>query len=134
MSAAVACGGVRVVCVYAPNGRVVGSSFYEAKLGWYERLAQWLARARQPKEPLVLGGDMNVAPEDADVWDPRACHGGTHVSPREREAFARLSGWGLRDAYRGLLDLDFDLLLLAHGDPVVGDAKDALVEFVDGSA
>jgi exodeoxyribonuclease-3 len=94
------CGGVRVVCVYAPNGRVVGSSFYEAKLGWFERLAQWLARAGKPTEPLVLGGDLNVAPEDADVWDPRACHGGTHVSPREREAFARLGQWGLRDAYR----------------------------------
>jgi exodeoxyribonuclease-3 len=52
--------------------------------------AQWLARARKPTEPLVLGGDMNVRPRDADVWDPRACHGGTHVSPREREAFARL--------------------------------------------
>src|SRR6267143_3400267 len=38
------CGGVRVVSLYAPNGRVVGSSFYEAKLGWFERLAQWLAR------------------------------------------------------------------------------------------
>jgi len=94
------CGGVRLVCVYAPNGRVVGSSFYEAKLAWYERLAQWLARAGRPTDPLVLGGDMNVAPTDADVWDPRACHGGTHVSDREREAFARLAGWGLRDAYR----------------------------------
>jgi exodeoxyribonuclease-3 len=94
------CGGVRVVCVYAPNGRVVGSPFYEAKLAWYERLAQWLARAGRPTDPLVLGGDMNVAPTDADVWDPRACHGGTHVSGREREAFARLAGWGLRDAYR----------------------------------
>ena len=94
------CGGVRLVCVYAPNGRVVGSSFYEAKLGWFDRLAQWLARAARPTDPLVLGGDLNVAPEDADVWDPRACHGGTHVSPREREAFARLGRWGLRDAYR----------------------------------
>ena len=94
------CGGVRVVCVYAPNGRVVGSPFYEAKLAWYERLAQWLARAGRPTDPLVLGGDMNVAPTDADVWDPRACHGGTHVSEREREAFARLAGWGLRDASR----------------------------------
>jgi exodeoxyribonuclease-3 len=43
---------------------------------------------------------MNVAPTDDDVWDARACHGGTHVSPREREAFARLLQWGLSDAYR----------------------------------
>jgi exodeoxyribonuclease-3 len=94
------CGGVRVVSVYAPNGRVVGSPFYDAKLAWYERLARWLAEAADPGAPLVLGGDFNVAPEDADVWDPRACHGGTHVSPPEREAFARLCRWGLVDAYR----------------------------------
>ena len=48
----------------------------------------------------MLGGDFNVAPADVDVWDPRACHGGTHVSPREREAFARLGRWGLVDVYR----------------------------------
>jgi exodeoxyribonuclease III len=94
------CGGVRVVCVYAPNGRVVGSEFYEAKLAWYERLARWLAEAADPKAPLVLGGDMNVAPTDDDVWDARACHGGTHVSGPERQAFANLLRWGLVDAYR----------------------------------
>ncbi len=94
------CGGIRVVCVYAPNGRVVGSPFYAAKLAWYERLRRWLEQAADPAEPLVLGGDMNLAPEDADVWDPEACHGGTHVSPAEREAFARLGRWGLVDAYR----------------------------------
>jgi exodeoxyribonuclease III len=97
---AATCGGVRVVCVYAPNGRVVGSPFYEAKLAWYQRLARWLENSASPTEPLVLGGDFNVAPEDADVWDPRACHGGTHVSPREREAFFGLCRWGLVDAYR----------------------------------
>jgi exodeoxyribonuclease III len=94
------CQGVRLVSLYAPNGRVVGSPFYEAKLVWYERLARWLATAARPDEPLVLGGDFNIAPEDADVWDPRACHGGTHVSAREREAFRKLLGWGLVDAYR----------------------------------
>jgi len=93
------CGAVRVVSVYAPNGRVVGSPFYQAKLAWYERLARWLA-ARDPNEPLVIGGDFNVAPEDVDVWDPAACHGGTHVSEPERLAFGRLCGWGLVDAYR----------------------------------
>jgi exodeoxyribonuclease III len=80
------CCGVRLVSLYAPNGRVVGSTFYDAKLVWYERL--------------LMGGDFNVAPEDADVWDARACHGGTHVSPPEREAFRRLCRWGLEDAYR----------------------------------
>ena len=97
---AAACGGVRVVCVYAPNGRVVGSEFYEAKLQWYDRLSAWLGKAAKATEPLVLGGDMNVAPADIDVWDPKAAHGGTHVSPREREAFQRLLDWGLVDAYR----------------------------------
>jgi exodeoxyribonuclease-3 len=94
------CGGVRVVSLYAPNGRVVGSPFYEAKLVWFDRLARWLDEAVDVKAPVVLGGDLNVAPADIDVWDPRACHGGTHVSEREREAVARLCRWGLVDAYR----------------------------------
>lgn len=93
-------GGVRVVAVYAPNGRSVGSPFYEAKLVWYERLARWLRETQRPSEPVVVGGDFNVAPEDVDVWEPSACHGGTHVSPRERQAFAALAAWGLTDAYR----------------------------------
>jgi exodeoxyribonuclease III len=94
------CGGIRVVCLYAPNGRIVGSAFYEAKLAWFDRLARWLAEAVDPREPLVLGGDLNVAPADIDVWDARACHGGTHVSGPERKAFARLCEWGLVDVYR----------------------------------
>src|SRR5262249_35725464 len=53
-----------------------------------------------PQEPLALGGDFNVAPEDADVWDPQVFRGSTHVSPREREAFSGLGRWGLVDAYR----------------------------------
>src|SRR5215471_18831924 len=56
------CADVRVICVYAPNGRIVGSSFYEAKLVWFDRLARWLDEAITGSAPLVLGGDMNVAP------------------------------------------------------------------------
>jgi exodeoxyribonuclease-3 len=94
------CGGIRVVSLYAPNGRVVDSPFYHAKLAWFDRLARWLAEEADPGDAIVLGGDFNVAPADADVWDARACHGGTHVSRPERDAFARLCLWGLVDAYR----------------------------------
>ena len=94
------CGGVRVVSLYAPNGRIVDSPFYHAKLAWYARLARWMEEAATPADAMVLGGDYNVAPTDEDVWDPAACHGGTHVSVPERSAFARLCAWGLTDAYR----------------------------------
>jgi exodeoxyribonuclease-3 len=94
------CGGVRIVCVYAPNGRLVGSPFYEAKLVWFDRLARWINEAVTPDTLAVIGGDFNVAPDDIDVWDPRACDGGTHVSEREPQAFARLSSAGFVDAYR----------------------------------
>jgi exodeoxyribonuclease-3 len=92
--------GIRIVTIYAPNGRIVGSPFYTGKLAWYERLARWLADTLQTSEPMVIGGDFNIAPTDADVWDARAVHGGTHVSEPERAAFRALLDWGLVDAYR----------------------------------
>ncbi len=93
-------GPIRVVSLYAPNGRVVGSPFYDGKLRWFERLERWLRETRRPTSALLLGGDFNVAPTDDDVWDPAAVHGGTHVSAPERDAFRALLDWGLVDAYR----------------------------------
>jgi exodeoxyribonuclease-3 len=96
------CGGIRVTSLYAPNGRVVGSPFFEGKLRWFDRLARWLVETRSPDEPLLLGGDYNVTPADEDVWDPVKAHGGTHVSEPERAALAVLRAWGLADAYRAV--------------------------------
>jgi exodeoxyribonuclease-3 len=92
--------GIRVVSIYAPNGRVVGSPFYDGKLRWFERLARWVDEVGDPAGALVVGGDFNIAPSDADVWDPAAVHGGTHVSAPERAAFRALLDRGLVDAYR----------------------------------
>jgi len=92
--------GLRVVSLYAPNGRVVGSPFYAGKLAWFERLARWVRETTQPGDALVLGGDLNVAPTDVDVWDGAAAHGGTHVSEPERAAFRALLDLGLTDSYR----------------------------------
>jgi exodeoxyribonuclease-3 len=94
------CGGVRVVSIYAPNGRALDTPFYRAKLAWFERLSRWLRETRDPAEKLVIGGDFNVAPEDIDVYDMADFAGSTHVSEPERAAVAALREWGLVDAYR----------------------------------
>jgi exodeoxyribonuclease-3 len=94
------CGGIRVVSIYAPNGRAPDTPFFTGKLAWFDRLARWLDEAADPGDAILIGGDFNVAPEDVDVWDPVEVHGGTHVTPEERAAVARLRDWGLVDAVR----------------------------------
>jgi exodeoxyribonuclease-3 len=94
------CGDIRFVSAYAPNGRVVGSPFYLGKLAWFERLHRWVDETCSPEEPTVMGGDLNATPDDEDVWDPAKAHGGTHVSPEEREALRRFRDWGMVDAFR----------------------------------
>ncbi|MDQ3879665.1 MAG: exodeoxyribonuclease III [Chloroflexota bacterium] len=97
---AATCGGVRVVSVYVPNGRVVGSEFYEAKLAWLDRLYEWVDANCDTAADMAVCGDFNVAPTDDDVWDAEAAHGATHVSPPERERVARLRERGLIDVVR----------------------------------
>ena len=98
------CAGVRVSSVYVPNGRSVGSEFYEAKLAWLERILRHLKDTGDPGDRAVVCGDFNIAPDDRDVWDAKAVHGATHVSPAERQALAALLDWGLVDTFRELYD------------------------------
>lgn len=93
-------GGIRVVSLYAPNGRALDSAWYQGKLRWFDRLARWLEEAADPGEAVLLGGDLNITPSDDDVWDAAKAHGSTHVSAPERAALARLRDWGLVDLYR----------------------------------
>jgi exodeoxyribonuclease III len=91
------CGGVRVHCVYVPNGRTPDSEHYRYKLAWLAALRELLGA--DPDEAIVCG-DMNIAPTDADVFDPDAYAGHTHVTPAERAALAELQALGLRDVVR----------------------------------
>ncbi len=92
--------GVRIVCLYAPNGEAPGTEKYAYKLRWYEALTGWMVRAREETPNLALLGDMNVAPEDRDVHDPKRWAGKIHVSEPEREALRKLMAVGFADAFR----------------------------------
>jgi exodeoxyribonuclease-3 len=91
------CGGVRVHSVYVPNGRVPDSEHYHYKLAW---LAALRAVVEAGPESTMVCGDMNIAPADADVFDPEAYAGQTHVTPPERAALAELMAVGLHDVVR----------------------------------
>jgi len=95
--------GIRVVSTYVPNGRLVDSEWYAQKLDFLASAAERVRQLRATGTPLVVAGDMNVAPEDLDVYDPAAFATETHVTPPEREALQQLAGAGaLHDAFRTL--------------------------------
>ncbi|MFI6762041.1 exodeoxyribonuclease III [Micromonospora sp. NPDC050417] len=96
-SLAATCAGVRVWSIYVPNGRTPDSPHYTYKLSWLAALRDALADELRPDRPLTVCGDYNVAPTDADVWDPTLFVGSTHVTPAERQALAELRALGLHD-------------------------------------
>ncbi|SIR74512.1 exodeoxyribonuclease III [Williamsia sterculiae] len=94
---AATCAGVRVHSLYVPNGREPDSDHYHYKLAWLAALRDSVKAG--PVE-VMLCGDMNIAPTDADVFDPRAYEGHTHVTEPERTALQHLEDLGLHDVVR----------------------------------
>ncbi len=133
--------GIRVASVYVPNGRAVDSPEFPRKLAFLDAMANRIAGLRQSAGGGVfVAGDMNIAPADADVYDPAGFAGGTHVSPGERERLQAILNGGLVDAYRELhpdevqytwwdyragnfhkgLGLRIDLALVSRGGDLAG--------------
>jgi exodeoxyribonuclease III len=137
------CGGIRVVSAYVPNGREPESEHYEYKLAWLAALRDAVASGT---DATIVCGDMNIAPTDADVFDPDAYVGQTHVTPRERAALAELQAVGLRDVVRerwpnervftywdyraGMFhqDLGMRIDLVLASEPVAGRVRAAWVD------
>ena len=86
--------------VYVPNGAEVGSDKYQYKLNWLACLAAYVERLLKEGRGLLLLGDFNIAPEDRDVYDPKAWEGQVLVSEPERAAFRSLLGIGVKDSFR----------------------------------
>jgi exodeoxyribonuclease-3 len=93
--------GVRVISAYVPNGRSLDSPEFPRKLAFLEAAAARVAALRAAGMPIILAGDLNIAPQDRDVYDPAAFCDGTHVTNEERSRLAGIERAGdLLDAYR----------------------------------
>ncbi len=92
--------GIRVICIYVPNGESVGSEKYQYKLNWLIALNEWLQSELRKFPKLVLLGDFNIAPDERDVHDPTLWEGKVLFSDPERKAFRELLKLGLSDSFR----------------------------------
>src|SRR5205807_1988589 len=93
-------GGVRVGCLYLPNGNPAPGPKFDYKLGWFGRLAAHAAEMVNTRTPVVLAGDYNVIPDEIDVYNPKSWAGDALFLPESREAYRWLLDQGWTDAVR----------------------------------
>lgn len=90
--------GVRVACIYLPNGNPQPGPKFDYKLAWMERLRARMAELWALEIPCAVVGDFNVIPEDKDVWSPAAMASDALMQPQSRAAYRRLLAAGWTDA------------------------------------
>ena len=92
--------GLPVVNTYVPQGREVDSEHFQYKLEWLKRMERFFERHYAPDEPLVWVGDLNVAREEIDVYDPVRLKEHVDFHPLARAALDKVLGWGFEDVFR----------------------------------
>ena len=90
--------GLRVASIYLPNGNPQPGPKFDYKLRWFDRLIARASDLMALEIPIVLAGDYNVIPTDADIANPRSMVDDALMQPESRAAFRRLSALGLTDA------------------------------------
>jgi len=90
---------VRVIGIYLPNGNPIGTEKFAYKLAWMDRLNRHVRTLLPLEEPMVIAGDYNVIPSEADVERPKDWLGDALFQPESRGAYRALQNLGLTDAY-----------------------------------
>jgi exodeoxyribonuclease-3 len=92
--------GLRVACLYLPNGNPQPGPKFDYKLAWFERLIRHAAGVVSATQPFVLAGDFNVVPTDADIYNPKSWRRDALLQPQTRACYARLLEQGWLDSLR----------------------------------
>jgi len=94
--------GLRIASLYLPNGNPMGTEKYDYKLAWMGQLKQHVQKLLKTERPFMLGGDFNVIPDPADVYDPKGWEQDALFHPRTHAAYREITNLGLTEAYRAL--------------------------------
>jgi len=94
--------GVLIASIYLPNGNPQPGPKFDYKLAWFERLIAHAAGLLAAGVPVVLAGDYNVVPTEADIWPGHHEQDNALLQPQARDAFQRLLNQGWTDALRTL--------------------------------
>ena len=95
-------GGVRFISLYLPNGNPAPGEKFDYKLAWMDRLIAHAQTLLSKEIPVVLAGDYNVCPTDADVFDPVNWQDDALCRTESRARFRQLLNLGFTEAYKAL--------------------------------
>lgn len=94
--------GVLIGSIYLPNGNPQPGPKFAYKLAWFDRLITHATELAAADVPVVLAGDYNVVPSEADIWTGHREQGNALLQPEARAAFQRLLNLGWIDALRAV--------------------------------
>ncbi|MGB7843082.1 MAG: exodeoxyribonuclease III [Salinimicrobium sp.] len=94
--------GIRIGCIYLPNGNPAPGPKFDYKLSWFERLNSHAEKLLDLDQPVLLTGDFNVIPTEKDVYKPERWVDDALFRPETRAAFHKLVEQGWTDAIRYL--------------------------------
>jgi exodeoxyribonuclease III len=94
--------GIVVTSLYLPNGNPQPGPKFDYKLKWFSRLKRHAATFVKQEIPVVLAGDYNVAPTEADIYPTKSWDKDALIQPKSRAAFKSLVEQGWRDSIREL--------------------------------
>lgn len=92
--------GIRMINIYAPNGNPYPGEKFDYKLEWLECLYARLKTLRDERQEFILGGDMNIIPEDKDCYNPKAWENDALFHIESRKLLRRIYNLGIYDAFR----------------------------------
>jgi exodeoxyribonuclease-3 len=98
--------GILIGCIYLPNGNPQPGPKFTYKLAWFERLKAHAAELDATGLPVILAGDFNVVPTDADIYPTKSWAKDALLQPESRAAFRQLLEQGWTDAIRACHSTD----------------------------